>query len=95
MFDRNRRGFRKSSLAVLSCVTMVIGGGGLFFDMENSSEDALRLINTIRIFEFFDKDVFVVGVSAIPFHHKASEIVLRKAVNHKNIKNIFCRDKKT
>ncbi len=92
LVGRNRINFIKSNWQALTCDVLIIGGGGLFFDRQDSCRDFLRFINIIRLFQMLGKDVYFLGVSSVELYHEESKQALRKMAGNQHLKLVVCRD---
>lgn len=59
--------------------TVIIGGGGLFFDTPETNKWIFGYINLINNAKAKDKKVVLMGISVGPLHHKSSETAIADA----------------
>jgi polysaccharide pyruvyl transferase WcaK-like protein len=95
VLGRNRRNFFRSMRRVLACDTLIVGGGGLFFDSKKGNFDLLQFMSVIRLFQILGKDVFIIGVSSLPLHHHTSRRMFRRVARHPRTRAIVCRDQES
>jgi len=95
LLGRNRANFIRSLLVALKCNTLIIGGGGLFFDKPDENYHLIRLLKIIWLFEMLGKEVFMVGVSIDKLNAQGSIKNLQRTLNHKNMKAVISRDERS
>ena len=92
---RNRLNFFRATLRALSCNTLIVGGGGLFFDTPADNSGFLGFIGMIRLYQLLGKDVYLVGVSARPLVQEESRQAFAKVVRSPRMRLVVCRDEES
>ena len=82
---RKRVRYWKSVINFLRTDLIIIGGGGLYFDSQESNKWIFRFINLIHMAKFFRKKVALFGISVGPLHHQESKDAIAKAFIHADL----------
>lgn len=70
--------------------TLVVGGGGLFFDAPDSNFWLLRMLEQIRLAVADGKQVILCGVGVGPLYHQESKEIIKKVFSQ--VRGILVRD---
>lgn len=79
LIRRNPAEYSRAALNFLRTNVVVIGGGGLFFDSEESNKWLLYYLDLIELSKNCGKKVALVGVSVGPLHHSQSRRLIARA----------------
>lgn len=90
IFGRRRRSYINSLVNFFKTDTVIIGGGGIFFDTPNENKWIFSYIDLIKTAKFFGKKIAVIGVSVGPIHKTESAKALVKAL--KGVDLVSVRD---
>jgi polysaccharide pyruvyl transferase CsaB len=82
---RNRVRYWKSVFNFLRTDLVIIGGGGLYFDTQETNRWIFGYINLIHMAKFFRKKVVLFGISVGPLHHQESKDAIAKAFIHADL----------
>lgn len=74
-----RLDYIKAVISFLRSDIVIIGGGGLFFDNQETNKWIFGYINLIHRAKRFQKKIALVGISVGPLYHKDSEEAIQKA----------------
>jgi polysaccharide pyruvyl transferase CsaB len=93
-FGRNRAQYRNTIETIKAADVLLVGGGGLFFDLENSNANLLNVLGRINwLRDYFKKNIIVFGVGIGPLRHHNSRAYARKVLDKVNA--IIVRDQKS
>lgn len=79
ILGRSRIDYLKSVINFLRTDLVIIGGGGLYFDTQETNKWFLEYVNLIHRAKFFKKKVALFGISVGPLHHQGSKDAIAKA----------------
>lgn len=91
LLRKTRRAYVKSLVSFLRTDLIIIGGGGLYFDNQETNKWMLGYTDLVHRAKRFGKKVALVGISVGPLYHKSSEEAIAKAFIRADL--ISVRDK--
>jgi polysaccharide pyruvyl transferase WcaK-like protein len=89
---RNRRNFFRALMTFCGSDTLIVGGGGLFFDSLQTNKYLLELLKKIDWAKKMGKKVVLLGVGIGPIHHTKSKLVLSNVLNKVDLITVRDRD---
>lgn len=95
LIKNNRKDMMMSFLNIIKSDVVIVGGGGLFFDTQDTNKWMLNYLKIIRVSLFLRKSVNVIGVSIGPLHHQHSRDEIGRVFSRVNlitVRDIMSKD---